>query len=276
MWKGRRVRIRGCSIFYREQGSGPHLLLLHGWTGNSYQWRRMLPELAESHRTLALDLPGCGLSDKPALDYTIPVYLQYIRESVKELGFAPFTLVGTSFGGFLATRYCLEYPEDVRALILLNASGIRARYHWIFKSFSVPVLRTLVPWILMMPRELKRWVRARIHPRSEAHRALLRDYRYTTLTLRSRAGLRAAVRGFVNVTEQDLVDQRLSQIRCPTLICWGEQDTLLPKEMAGVFHEGIRGSRLCMIPGCGHNIPEERPAEALERMERFFRDVSLK
>ncbi len=275
MWQGKHAHVLGSRIFYREEGSGPNLLLLHGWTGNSFHWRRMLPALAERHHVIAPDLPGAGLSDKPRIDYTIPEYLRYIREFVKAIGFRPFALVGTSFGGFLSTRYCLQYPEDVRALILLNSSGIRARMHWVFRLCTVPVLQYAVPYVLMAPRELKCWLTARVYPRRQVHKQLLKDYRQTTLTLRSRAGLRAAIRGFVSVTELDLVDDRLPEIRCPTLICWGEQDTALPKKMAEVFHRGIRGSRLRMIPGCGHNIPEERPAEVLDEMERFLRDLPV-
>jgi pimeloyl-ACP methyl ester carboxylesterase len=274
-WKGKRALSRGSRIFYREEGAGPHLLLVHGWTGNSFQWRKVLPELAKTHRVLAMDLPGSGLSDKPRIDYTIRDYLSYIREFVDEIGFRPFCLAGTSFGGFLSTRYCLEYPEDVRALVLLNSSGVRARVHWLFTLSGLPVFRYLVPWALMLPRDLKYWVLARIYPRGMAHRILLKEYRYTTLTLRSWAGLRAAVRSYVNITEKDLVDSRLSEIGCPTLICWGERDTALPPEMGEIFHRGIRGSRLRTIPGCGHNIPEEKPEAVLREMERFFQDLAF-
>lgn len=222
-----------------------------------------------------MDLPGCGLSDKPSIGYTIQDYLSYIREFVKEIGFRPFCLVGTSFGGFLATRYCLEYPEDVRALVLLNSSGVRARVHWLFTLSGLPVLRYLMPWALMMPRDMKYWLLARIYPRGGVYRQILREFRYATLTLRSWAGLRAAVRSHVSIREQDLVDSRLSEIRCPTLICWGEQDRALPPEMGEIYHSGIRGSRLRTIPGCGHNIPEENPEAVLREMERFFRDLAL-
>ncbi len=273
-WKGRQVQILGQSIFYRDEGKGPTLLLVHGWTANSFQWRRVLPELAKRYRVVAPDLPGCGLSDKPALDYTISDYLRYMREFTRALGLWPFVLVGTSFGGFLSNRYCLEFPEDVRALILLNSSGIRARYHWIFKLFELPVLGYLLPYLLMLPRELKLLLKAKAYPRREEDRQRLEEYRHTTLTLRSRAGLRAAVRGYRTISEQDLLDDRLPEIRCPTLVFWGEQDRALPKEMADVFHGKIRGSRLCMLPGCGHNIPEERPKEVLAEIERFLGDLS--
>jgi pimeloyl-ACP methyl ester carboxylesterase len=273
LWEGKRVQILGNSIFYRDEGKGPDLLLVHGWTGNSFQWRWMLPELARTHRVLALDLPGCGLSDKPPLNYTIAEYLQHIHEFVRELRLGPFVLVGTSFGGFMSTRYCLEFPDDVRALILLNSSGIQARYHWIFKLCGLPVLGYLMPYVLLIPRELKYWFKARIYPRLQVNRQHLDAHRHTTLTLRSWAGLRATVKGYTSVTEQDLVDHRLAEIRCPTLICWGEQDVALPKEMADVFHGKISGSRLRMIPGCGHNIPEDRPKEALGEMTRFLGDL---
>ena len=174
MWQGKQAHVLGSRIFYREKGSGANLLLLHGWTGNSFQWRRMLPDLAKGHHVIALDLPGCGLSEKPRIDYTIPDYLGYIRAFVEKIGFRPFALVGTSFGGFLATRYCLQHPEDVRALILLNSSGIRARVHWVFKLCAVPVLQYAVPYVLLAPRELKCWLMARIYHRREKYRQLLR------------------------------------------------------------------------------------------------------
>jgi pimeloyl-ACP methyl ester carboxylesterase len=230
----------------------------------------MLPDLAKTHRVVAPDLPGCGMSDKPTLDYNIPEHLRYMREFARALDLGPFVLVGTSFGGFLSTRYCLEFPEDVRALILLNSSGIRARYHWIFRLFRLPLLGYILPYILIVPRELKYWLKARLYPRRRINRQHLDAYRHTTLTLRSWAGLRATVRSYTSITDQDLLDHRLSEIRCPTLICWGEQDRALPKEMADVFHEKIRGSRLCMIPDCGHNLPEERPQEVLCAIQRFL------
>jgi pimeloyl-ACP methyl ester carboxylesterase len=219
-----------------------------------------------------MDVPGSGRSDKPLQTYTIANFLQLIHEFISKLGIAPLSLVGTSFGGFLASRYCLEYPEEVRSLILLNASGIRACYPRILQGFRMPLIRYLLPYLLMLPREIKYWVKARIFPRTAPCRILLREYRYSTLTLRSWPGLRASLRAIGSITEQDLMDDRLGNIRCPVLVVWGEQDHLLPKEMAGVFHRTIPSSRLLMIPRCGHNIPEEKPMEVVEAIRRFLGD----
>jgi pimeloyl-ACP methyl ester carboxylesterase len=274
LWKGKRVRVLGSRLFYRDSGAGQPVLLLHGWTGNSYQWRHLLPVLARTHRVVALDLPGCGRSDTPPLAYRIDDYVLYIRAFVSELRLRPFCLIGTSFGGFLAARYCLAFPGDVSALILLNASGIRRPYHhWLFKACTVPVIGYVVPFLALLPRDLKLWVRARISPRTPMHEGLLKDFRYATLTLRSWSGLRAALRANASISEQDLMDGRLGAIRCPTLIVWGEQDDVLPRQLAEIFHTEITGSRLRLLPGCGHNIPEEKPTEVLDEINGFFQDL---
>jgi pimeloyl-ACP methyl ester carboxylesterase len=276
LWKGKRIRVLGSRLFYRDEGHGPPVLLLHGWTGNSYQWRRMLPGLARTHRVIAPDLPGCGRSEKPPLDYRIADYLLYLREFANELRLGRFTVIGTSFGGFIAVRYCLAFPEDVGSLILLNASGIQKPYHhWLFRACALPVVGYAVTCLALLPRDLKHRMRAKLFPRTAIHRQRFREFRYATLTLRSWKGLRAAVRANANVTPKDLVDGRLAEIRCPTLIVWGTQDEALPGELAEVFHRNITGSRLRMIPGCGHNIPEERPAEVLDEIRAFFNDSPL-
>ncbi len=273
MWKGRYIRIFGNRIFYKDAGEGPPLLCLHGWTGNSYQWRRLLPGLSRLYRVVALDLPGSGWSDKPRIEYTIEDLLLYLREFVRRLGLAPFSLMGTSFGGFLAVRYCLDRPEEVRALILLNASGIRTRYPWIFTACTLPGLRYLVPLLAMAPREARFWIGARMHPRDESRRALLREFRHATLSLRSWRGLRANLQSLRRITEKDLVDDRLAEVHCPTLLLWGDRDEVLGPEAARLYHERIPGSRLEVLRGCGHNVPEEKPAEVLDAIERFTREL---
>lgn len=273
MEKGKRIHVLGNRLFYRDVGDGPPVLLLHGWAGNSHQWRGLLPGLARTHRVIAPDLPGCGRSDKPPLDYKIADYLLYVREFVSELGLGRFVLIGTSFGGFIAVRYCLAYPEDVGSLVLLNASGIRKPYHhWLFRACALPFLGYAVTCLVLLSRDLKHRLKARLYPRTAAHKRRFREFRYATLTLRSWQGLRAALWANAKVTRRDLVDGRLAEIHCPTLIVWGTQDDVLPPELAEVYHRLIVGSRLRMIPGCGHNIPEERPAEVLNEIRAFFND----
>ncbi len=272
MWTGTWLEVNGCRIFAHQaggEGSVP-LLFIHGWTGNSYQWRRVVPRLTTRVRAIVPDLPGCGQSDKPPIDYTIRELVTFIRGFLATEGIDRAVLVGTSFGGFLALRYCLEFPEMVSALILLNASGIRARYSWGLNACSVPVLRYAMPYVMLVPRELKLWIRSKIGSRREAIAIALEEFRDATLTLRSWAGLQASLKSIRNIRDEDMVDDRLSCIACPVLIVWGDRDEALPVEMAHRYHEGIKGSELTLLAGCGHNIPEERPEETVAAIEDFL------
>lgn len=267
------AEVDGIRLFYRELGSGVPLLLVHGWTGHSFQWRHMIPALAGACHVYAVDLPGCGISDKPDIRYTMKELVGFVRGFVRKLGLAPCVVAGTSHGGFVSIRYTLDHPEDVRGLVLLTASGLNVRYPLVLRVCFLPVVRYLVPYLLLVPRDLKLWIRARVYPRTEWHRNLLADHFLATSSLRSWTGLRAAMRILTSITAADLVDDRLGAIRCPTLVVWGERDETLSPAMAEIFRRGIPDCRLRWLEGCGHNIPEERPEESASLILEFLQEL---
>jgi pimeloyl-ACP methyl ester carboxylesterase len=271
---GRYAEVSGVRIFYREAGDdGVPLVLLHGWTGHSFQWRKMIPALAGACRVYALDLPGCGFSDKPDIRYTMKELVDFVHGFVHKLDLAPCVLAGTSHGGFVAVRYGLDHPEDVRGLVLLTSSGLKVKYPLVLRVCFLPVVRYLVPYLLLVPRDLKLWIRARVHPRTERHRTLLADHVVATRSLRSWPGLRAAMRILTSITAADLVDDRLGAIRCPTLVLWGDRDETLSPAMAEIFQKKIPNCRLRWLEGCGHNVPEERPEESASHILEFLREL---
>jgi len=155
-------------------------------------------------------------------------------------------------------------------MILLNSSGLKIRYPLILRACRFPIVRYFIPYLMLVPRDLKLWIRARIYPRTEFFQTLLREFRLATLTLRTWKGLTASLKAIKNITSEDYLDARLEGIRCPTLIVWGDRDEALPREMADFFHSRIAGSRLHIIQDCGHNIPEERPRESVETIRNFL------
>ncbi len=271
---GRYQEVDGVRIFYREAGDGTPLLLLHGWTGHSFQWRKMIPPLAAGCRVYALDLPGCGLSDRPDIRYTMKELVGFVHGFVRRLNLAPCVVAGTSHGGFVSVRYALDHPGDARGLVLLTSSGLNVKYPLVLRVCFLPVVRYLVPYLLLVPRDLKLWVRARLYPRTQWHRNLLADHLLATCSLRSWSGLRSAMRILNSITAADLVDERLGAIRCPTLLIWGDRDETLSPAMAEIFRRGIPDCRLRWLQGCGHNIPEERPDESASLILEFLRELS--
>ena len=119
------VEVDGATVHYQEFGeeSNPTLILIHGYTASTYVWkrsRRCLPN--EGFHVIAVDLIGFGYSDKPAwFDYTIASQARMIARLMNVLGIGRATIIGSSYGGAVASTLALDYPERVEKLVLVDA-----------------------------------------------------------------------------------------------------------------------------------------------------------
>ena len=94
--------VHGHRLAYLDQGQGPPVILLHGFGGSIWQWEYQQAALSTRHRVVTLDLPGSGLSDKPGIDYSPTILMEYLRGFMHELELERATLVGNSMGAGLA------------------------------------------------------------------------------------------------------------------------------------------------------------------------------
>lgn len=122
----RRWNWRGYEIFTTESGSGPLVLLVHGiYAGaSSFEFRKLFPLLARDHRVVAIDLLGCGLSDRPNLGYSADLFTEQISDALAEFGDEPAMLVGSSLGGAYAVRAAVRATERVRQLVTICPTGL--------------------------------------------------------------------------------------------------------------------------------------------------------
>ena len=153
----RRIRTAGTEIHCVVGGAGPPLLLLHGYPQTHAMWHRVAPALAREFTVVCADLRGYGDSGKPASDATHAAYskramAQDMVEVMRELGFARFRLAGHDRGGRVAHRLCLDHPDAVERVAVLDISPTRtmfaetdqafatAYYHWFFliQPFDMP------------------------------------------------------------------------------------------------------------------------------------------
>ncbi|MGH2822024.1 MAG: alpha/beta fold hydrolase, partial [Thermoleophilaceae bacterium] len=140
------VQAGDLSLTYRELGSGPPVLLLHGWPTSSYLWRDVMPPIAAANRVLALDLPGFGGSSKPGgARYGFELFERAIDGFLAELGFHEVALAGHDLGGPIAVHWALRRPERVTSLALLNTL--------VYPQFSDAVLEFLKAASTPGPRE---------------------------------------------------------------------------------------------------------------------------
>ena len=222
---------------------GPTVVFVHGAGGAQEQWRLQMRRLGSRWNTLAMDLPGHGESHGSGYG-TIEEYRDFVRGLLDTLGITPAVLVGHSMGGGIVQRFALAYPDRLMALVLVG-TGARLRVH---------------PDILASVRRADA---------EEAGRLISRwAYSEAALPATLAQGAEAFARTKASVLEGDFlacdafdVMQELSAIRAPTLVVCGEDDRLTPVKYARFLQQGIPGATLATIPGAGHMVMLEKPAE---------------
>ena len=152
-WRHRMVRANGIALHVAEQGTGPLVLLLHGFPQFWWAFQRQLTDLSDAgFRAVAVDLRGFGASDKPPRGYDIPNLAADIAQLVTSLGESDAMVVGTDLGGMLAWTMAANHPSTVRSLAILGAahplrmrSALAARdatqrhaWAWATRTFQVP------------------------------------------------------------------------------------------------------------------------------------------
>ena len=265
------IRIDGMDVHYRDEGTGPVIVLLHGTSSSLHTWDGWARELAKDYRVLRMDLPAFGLTGpSPKGDYTHGAYVDFLEHFVARVGVPQFVLAGNSLGGAIAWKYALSHPERVRALVLVDAGG------YPLLGGGRPVAFRVASWPVV-PRLL-----VRLDPRPLVEDGAKKAYgdparlrpevleRYYELSLRP--GNRQA---FVARMQTDNPDDspRIRALRAPTLILWGARDRLLPVDAARRFHADIAGSRLVVYPDLGHVPMEEDPQRTVAEVRRFASEL---
>ena len=262
-WRGHlhRVHVGGHRVNYVDYGSGegPPVLLIHGLAGCWQNWLETIPRLGQERRVLAPDLPGFGYSDMPVDGITVPGYGRYLRAFWEKLDLGPAVIVGNSMGGFVAAELAIQFPEVCDRLVLVAAAGIS-----ITSLRKRPTLTGARVFAAMASRTVAQSERVVRRPRLR-HMALQLVARHPTrlkpdlvhelIQGGGKPGFLPAMEALLSYDFRD----RLPEIRCPTLIVWGEHDMLVPVEDAHEFERRVAGARKVVLDDTGHIPMVERP-----------------
>jgi pimeloyl-ACP methyl ester carboxylesterase len=264
------VRDRRVNYVSLGDGPGPPVLFVHGLDGNWQNWLENLPRTAQERRVVALDLPGHGRSEMPREDISISNYAEVVDEFCQQLGLGQVVCVGNSMGGFIAAELAIRVPERVERLVLAAAAGIT-----VTKLRSAPILTVARVTGAIATRTAARNREVAVRPRLK-HYVLAGVFRHPT---RLRPELLyeviqgAGADGFHDALEAllgyDFTDG-LPQIRCPTLMIWGEDDLLVPVEDADEFERLIPHSRKLVFEDTGHVPMIERPETFNQQLLEFL------
>ncbi|HEY9635768.1 MAG TPA: alpha/beta hydrolase [Coleofasciculaceae cyanobacterium] len=240
---------------YVHQGSGgTPILLLHGFDSSVFEFRRLLPLLAQENETWAVDLLGFGFTERlagiPISPTAIKTHLYYFWETLIN---QPVILVGASMGGAAAIDFALAYPQAVKKLVLIDTAGYTAPPN--IGKFMFPPLGYLATTFLSNSKIRQR---ISINAYFDKSFASLDAQLCAALHLKSQ-GWHQALIAFTKSGGYAAFGEKLSAINQPTLILWGESDQILGTGDAYKFKEAIAHSQLTWIQDCGHVPHLEQP-----------------
>lgn len=250
-------------IAYLDVGTGPTVILIHGFGGSMWQWEHQQHALSQQFRVVTPDLPGSGLSDKPDIDYRTDQMLDFCIGFMNALQIDKATLVGNSMGAGLASGMAIAHPTRVDKLVLISGLPSQVMAKLSSRSFR-QALETRAPvWLI----SLGNWLFGRMATESVL-KEIVHDHTLLTPAVIDRSNRNRrrpdiikpimAVRNALPSWETDFAPQ-LSTIAHPTLIIWGEYDRVFPIPVGEELHHRIRGSQFVRISDAGHMPQWERP-----------------
>ena len=267
------VRIGEMDIHYRDQGDKKDsipIVLIHGTASSLHTYDNWVSKLAINHRVIRMDLPGYGLTGPfPNRDYSYNNYVAFLKVFLEKIGIKSCILAGNSLGGNIAWRFTTEYSEMVDKLILIDAAGYPMKSKSIplaFKIAQIPVIQDIFTFI--SPKFIaKASVKNVYKDKTKVNKKLVA--RYFELTLRE--GNRQALVDRFKVKYDTISHKKIKLIYQRTLILWGEDDELIPSEMAYLFHKDLPNDTLVILKDVGHVPMEENPNKSLKPFIEFLR-----
>lgn len=251
---------------YVHQGSGGiPILLLHGFDSSVLEFRRLLPLLASKNETWAVDLLGFGFTDRiaeiPFSPTAIKTHLYYFWKTLIQ---KPVILVGASMGGAAAIDFTLAYPEVVEKLVLIDSAGMAAGST--MSKYMFPPLGYLATEFLRHPRIRNSISRAAYKNKSLASV----DAQLCAAMHLQMLSWNKALIAFTKSGGYSSFKQKLTQIKQPTLILWGNEDRILGTADAPRFRQAIAQSQLIWIEDCGHVPHLEQPQITAQHILKFI------
>ena len=243
--------VDGYGIRYLDYDSAKSkrtLLLLHGIGASAERWSRVVSPLSKYFRVIVPDIIGFGYSDKPTVEYTMDLFLEFLKGFLENLKLAKVSITGSSFGGHLATEYAIRNSRRVEKLVLAAPAGM---------------MRTSTP-------ALDGYIMAALYPTYENAKKAFKEMAYdtdvvtedTVLDFVNRMRLPNAKYAFMStllgMRYAPVLKGRIGDIICPTLLIWGDMDRLIPIQYSKDYIE-IPDSETVIIRNCGHTPYIEKP-----------------
>ena len=264
------VKANGINIYYETAGEGEPLVLICGLNYSLWQWRRMIPGLADHYEVIAFDNRGSGKTDKPPGPYNVFMLAADTVGLLDALDINRAIIVGHSMGGFVAQQMALSHPERVSKLVLAS-TNFGGPHHIPITPEAMAVLADRSGDQAELQR---RGAAIACAPGfAEAHPDIIEEwvaYRLTGPVLPEAYQAQMAV-GLALIAEDACFEHRLKNVKCPTVIFFGEHDRVVPPGNAALLAAKIPHSVVHILPDAGHMFPIEAPDAAVAALVKLLK-----
>lgn len=259
MIEEKEILINDLKVNYKIAGSGPAVLILHGWGGSSGSWIKVMEILTkQGFKVICPDFPGFGKSRTPLKPWTIGDYVKWMVDFADSQNLDKFFILSHSFGGRVAMSFAANYPERLKGLILCASGGIKPK----------PELKTKIIFrvakignAIFSPRHLIRF--------KDGARNIFYLFLRSKDYVKANGTMKETIK---HILDEDLLPE-LSKIKTKTLIVWGEADKMVPLKYAHIFKEKIENSKLEILPKIGHSPHLEAPEKLSEIVVKFIHQL---
>jgi len=266
------IDIDGVSVHYIMEGrmdDSLPIVFIHGTSASLHTWDTLSNLLKTNKKIIRLDLPAFGLTGPNRLNqYSFNYYNQFLDEFLLKLNVTQCIVAGNSLGGSIAWNYAIASPDQVKQLILLDASGYPKKDEkgsLGFKLAGIPVLNQALKHISPISL-IRKSLEDAFYNKSLVTAQMVEQYHDILL----RAGNRAAVLElFQHPMKADAT--KIKTITQPTLIIWGKEDQLISYKNAALFKQDIQNSQILVLDKVGHIPMEEAPNQVATAILEFIK-----
>ncbi len=253
------ITVQEYQTSYYQGEAGEPLVLIHGFGDSKISFIQSSQLLSSHYQVILPEVPGFGETERnPNRDYSIRSQVEFFHQLFKSIGLTSFHLGGNSMGGHIATAYTLAYPKQVKSLILLNASGLQVKKELPYQPQGKPVktvedFRKYTQELFYQVPSIPKPIEAYFVAQSAKNFSWFNN-----------------IRSHIREGDDYLLNQRIDQIKCPTLIIWGDHDTVVLPAVGELYHKNITGSEWILLKNCGHLPQYERPQQTAELIHKFL------
>jgi len=263
------VVIDGVRLHYRDEGSGPVVVLLHANYSSLFMWEPWVASLRDHYRVIRVDLPAHGLTGpEPNGNYSLERIQALFERFVDERGLQRFTVVGTSIGGTVAMRYTAAHPERIERLVLISPGSLEARVRGRTTPANVPRVADILGYV--MPKAFTRFLLTNDYGDPARLTDAVTDEWYE---MWMREGNRLAMINLLRQYVSGGVEDKIRAVKVPVLLIWGEKNKRVPLALAYETQKLLENSpevKLEVLPGIGHMLVQEAPAQSAQLLRRYL------